>query len=136
MPAKVREALEAYGAKERVGIAKTWEPEEGDYVIGEITAARQASQYQNWIITIEVVCSGSIHTQEYATKVHYVGVWLNADLELKLNKEELGLTGRRIYLQFDGWLTKEENPRLKNDMKLYTVHEMPAKAFEQAVAVR
>jgi len=119
LPENVQRALANYKVKERTGIAPNWEPEEGDFIIGTITAARQAGQFASWVVTVE-------------TKDGPFSVWLNSDLKTKLNAEEEGLVGRHVVIQFESWLTKEDNPRLKGDMRIYKVIEVQEKDIENA----
>ena len=133
LPAAVQKALSGYEVKRKAGFEPLWIHEnEGDYIIGTIISARNAGQYGRRIITMEAKVIGNEKTQEWeALQQQFRSLWLTADLETKLNAEEDGLTGRHVFIRFDGMLTKEENPRLKNDMKLYTVQEFNPKQLER-----
>lgn len=104
---------------------------EGDYIIGTIIGARDAGQFGSRIITIESKVTGNENSGEWNAEEKFHSLWLTQDLETKLNAEEDGLLGRHVFIRFDGWLTQADNPRLKNDMKLYTVQEFNPKQLEK-----
>lgn len=132
LPDAVQKALQGYEVKKKAGMEPIWPHEEpGDYIIGTIVGARNAGQFGSKIITIESRVTGNENSGHYKMEERFYSLWLTTDLETKLNAEEDGLTGRRVQIRFDGWLTQADNPRLKNDMKLYTVQEFNPKQLEK-----
>lgn len=120
----MQQQLSKYKVQKRAGMEPLWPHEhEGDYIIGTIISARDAGQFGSKIIVMESKVTGNDKTKDWQAEERFYSIWLTSDLETKLNAEEDGLTGRNLFIRFDGWLTKEDNPSLKNDMKLYTVQE-------------
>lgn len=122
-----QKALQAYKVKgDRPGMAPAWKPIEGDYIIGKIISSRKAGQYGTWIATFHVTESSNA---ERARAGSYVGIWITADLEIKMNPEEDGLDGRSFFIQCEGEEVIEEaasNPELTEDktLKRYIVKEI------------
>lgn len=110
LPPHIQHALARFKTKERVGVAPTWKPTaEGECIVGSVTAAKVAGKYKSTVITLE-------------TPDGPRAVWLNADMKLKLG--DSALVGLNLLIQFEGWLTKEQNPNIKKDMRLFRVIEV------------
>lgn len=124
-----QKALQGYKVKgDRPGMAPAWKPIDGDYIIGRIISSRKAGQYGTWIATF-LVAEASPSTSEGAKPGSYVGIWITADLEVKMNPEEDGLDGRSFFIQYTGEEVIEEasnNPELTEDktLKRYIVKEL------------
>ena len=132
LPQAVQNALKGYEIKKKPGFEPLWPHDDvGEYIIGTILSARDAGQFGSRIITIEAKVTGNENTGDWKAEERFYSLWLTSDLEAKLNAEEDGLVGRNVFIRFDGYLTKEDNPRLKNDMKLYTVQEFNLKQLEK-----
>lgn len=132
LPGPVQRALAGYEVKRKAGVEPLWPHETPtDYIIGTISGARNAGQFGSKIITIDAKVTGNENSGEWKAENIFYALWLTTDLETKLNAEEDGLLGRHVFIRFDGWLTKEDNPALKNDMKLYTVQEFNPKQLEK-----
>lgn len=124
LPEAVQQQLSKYTVRKRPGLEPLWPHDhEGDYIIGTIISARDAGQFGSKIIVMESKVTGNDKTKDWTAEEKFYSIWLTSDLDTKLNAEEDGLINRRLFIRFDGWLTKKDNPSLKNDMKLYTVQE-------------
>lgn len=118
LPAAVQKAIERSGIKARevAGIAPTWKPEDpGTYIIGEVAAIREGVGEFGSDLVVLLTDKGP------------QTVWLGADLKTKLGQSVK--VGQFYCIVYDGKLSKKDNPKLKNDMKLYKVVELldPAK---------
>ncbi len=121
LPEEIREALSEMEVKELVGIAPAWTPkgsvkgdpakgEDPDWIAGHVISERhEVGQYKSTVVVVE----SNLGTRS---------VWLGSDMKLKLG--DAPATGRNFVFQFQGWLTKKENPRIANDMKLIRVIEV------------
>ena len=108
---ELQQALAKYQVREAPGLAPQWKPEKpGEFIIGTVSSVRdQKTDFgEATIVTIN-------------TPDGQKAVFLSADLRLKLANAE---PGQAYVIQFDGWMKKAENPKLLNDMKIYTVIEV------------
>lgn len=125
LPPEIREALAEFEVKELVGIAPAWTPkgsvkgdptkgDDPDFIAGHVISERHGlGQFGSSVLVIE----SNLGTRS---------IWLGSDMKLKLG--EAPATGRNFVFQFQGWLTKKDNPRIANDMKIIRVIEvMPKK---------
>lgn len=111
LPPGLQKALAKYRTREAVGVAPTWEPEVGEYLVGTISDIRDVTTKfgETVVVTFMTPDRGPL------------AVWLTADLKTKLQTAE---KNQAYVITFDGWLTKKEKPSLMNDMKLFTVIEV------------
>ncbi len=112
LPAAIQKAIERQGLRtlEKAGVAPTWKPTKpSEYLVGDVLAVRpDVGEFGGTVVVIN-------------TPEGPQSVWLGADLKTKMSDVRVG----QVYcIVYDGILTKKDNPKLKNDMRLYKVVEI------------
>jgi hypothetical protein len=112
LPEPVRRAIKQHGitVRQKAGVEPTWKPETvGAYILGEVIAIRpETGEFGGTVLVLN-------------TEQGPQSVWLSADLEPKLRDAVIG----QVYcIVYEGMVTKQENPKLKNDMRRYNVCEL------------
>lgn len=112
LPPALQQKLARYQMREAAGFAPQWKPTKvGDYLLGKILAIRGTeTQYGNATV-ITLLCDDGVQR----------AIFLGRELLVKLND---AVTGQVYVIQYDGIESKKDNPRLKNDMKKFSVIEV------------
>lgn len=112
LPPALQQKLARFQMREAAGFAPQWKPSKiGDYLLGRILSIRNTKTQFGEATVVTLLCEDG---QQRA-------IFLGTDLKTKLN----GAEKDQVYvIQFDGEETKKENPRLKNNMKKWSVIEV------------
>jgi hypothetical protein len=112
LPPALQQKLARFRMREAAGFAEQWKPtKQGDYLLGKILSIREVETQFGQTSVITLLCEDGKQR----------AIFPGTDLRTKLN----GARQDQVYvIQFDGVETKKENPRLKNDMKKYSVIEV------------
>lgn len=118
LPPVLQKALEKFRIREAAGFAPQWKPKTpGEYLVGTILSVRE-TETEFGMATVVTMQS----------QQGQAAVFLSTELKMKL---EGARPGQHYVIQFDGMETKKDNPKLKNDMKKWTVIEVdPSSAPE------
>ena len=111
LPPKLQEALSKYRTREAAGVAPQWKPvKEGEFLIGTVSSIRDVETEFGQSIVVT-----------FNTPDGPQAIFLGADLKVKLADAQ---KDQAYVITYDGKMTKAENPKLKNDMKKFTVIEI------------
>jgi hypothetical protein len=111
LPPMLQEALKKFKVREAAGFAPQWKPKDpGEYLVGTILSVREA-ETEFGLATIVTMQS----------QQGQLAIFLGTELKMKLEGAQ---SGQHYVIQFDGMETKKQNPKLKNDMKKWTVIEV------------
>lgn len=112
LPPALQQKLARFRTREAAGFAPQWKPVKvGDYLLGRIMSIRNTETQFGGATVVTLLCEDG---QQKA-------IFLGRELKMKLAEAEKD----QVYvIQYDGIETKKENPRLKNDMKKFSVIEV------------
>lgn len=112
LPAAVQGILKNLRTREQPGFAPQWKPEKkGEFLLGRVLSLRQVLTEFGETVVLTFQC----HDGEI------VSIFPGVDLRMKL----AGAAPDQVYcITYEGIVTKKDNPRLKNNMKQYTVVEV------------
>ncbi len=107
----LQEALKKFKVREAAGFAPQWKPTKpGDYLVGTILSIRDVETDFG---------TGTVVTMQ--SQIGHAAVFLGTELKVKLDGAR---PGQHYVLQYDGLELKANNPKLKKDMKKWTVIEV------------
>ncbi len=111
LPPVIQQALSKYKLREAAGFAPQWKPKNpGEFLVGTILSVRDA-ETEFGIATVVTMQS----------QQGQAAIFLGTELRMKL---EGCRPGQHYVIQYDGLESKKDNPKLKNDMKKWTVIEV------------
>lgn len=112
LPPALQKALSNFRVREAAGFAPQWKPTKpGEFIVGTVMSYREGVETEFGPATVV-----TFQTQDGPR-----AVFLSTELRRKL---EDAPKGSAWVIQYDGKQTKAENPKLKNDMKTFTVIEV------------
>lgn len=114
LPPALQEALKKYRVREAAGFAPQWKPvKSGEFLVGSIMSVRHDVETEFGMAIVV-----TMQTQQGPT-----AIFLGRELQMKLEGAQ---KGQHYVIQYDGIESKKDNPKLKNDMKKFTVIEVLA----------
>lgn len=112
LPAHLQAALSKFRTREAAGFAPQWKPEKpGEFILGTVMSYREGVETEFGPATVVT----------FQTQDGPKAVFLSTELKRKL---EDAPKGSAWVIQYEGKQLKKDNPKLKNDMKTFTVIEV------------